>query len=222
MSLTRLAFAKGCSLCLLASMLVACGGGGGGGGSSAKASAAPGGNAAPTIQGQPGSSARTGQSYSFQPAANDPDGDALTFSALNLPAWASLNASTGRISGTPASADEATYSGIVLRVSDGTSTASLGPFSITVSSLATGSATVSWTAPTANGDGSVLTNLAGFQILYGRDANDLSQSISLTNPSVSTYLVEDLTPGTWYFAVIAVNAVGMGSSPSNVASKTIS
>ena len=39
---------------------------------------------------------------------------------------------------------------------------------------------------------------------------------------MSRFVVENLTSGTWYFAVVAVNASGVSSSLSNVGSKTIS
>jgi hypothetical protein len=179
-------------------------------------------NRAPTIQGQAATSVVAGQSYSFQPTASDPDGDALTFSVSNLPSWASFNASTGRISGTPTAADVATYSGITITVSDGSASASLGPFAIAVTAVATGSATLSWLPPQQNTDGSALYDLAGFEVLWGRSPNALDQRVQLKNPSISTYVVENLSPGTWYFAVVAVNASGVASAPSSLASKTIS
>jgi hypothetical protein len=209
---------------LLGLTLAACGGGGGGG------STASGGgsnnppvttNAAPTIQGQPASSVVSAQSYSFQPSATDSNGDTLSFTAANLPAWASLNSATGRISGTPGAADVGTYDGISITVSDGRANASLGPFSITVSEVASGTATLSWMPPTTNSDGTVLTNLAGYEVRYGQDADELSNKVSLTNASLSIYMVENLSAGTWYFAVLAVNSSGVTSSFSNVASKTI-
>jgi hypothetical protein len=207
-------------LVVVALLLAGCGGGGG---DSTAAGSQDGttGNAAPTIQGQPGTAVLAGQAYSFQPMAHDPNGDALTFSVTNLPDWATFNASTGRISGTPTAADVATYTGITIDVSDGSASAMLGPFSIAVTAGGSGTALLNWVPPTQNSDGSTLTDLAGYMVLYGRSANDLQQSVSLTNPSLSSYMVENLTSGTWYFAVVAVNTVGASSQLSNVASKTI-
>jgi len=207
----------------LTAMLVAACGGGGDSGEVAQANPPPGGsNGAPTIQGQPASSILVGQAYSFQPSINDPNGDTLTITAQNVPGWATFNAQNGRISGTPSGADIGSYSNITIRASDGTSTATFGPFSITVTAAAAGAATLSWTPPTANSDGSTLTNLAGYEILYGRDSNDLDQAVSLTNPSLNTYVIDNLTSGTWFFAVMARASNGMTSPLSNVASKTIS
>ena len=49
----------------------------------------------------------------------------------------------------------------------------------------------------------------------------LNQTIEISNPSVTTYVVEQLAAGTWYFAVRAYTSAGNESSLSNVASKTI-
>lgn len=211
------------ALALMASLVAACGGGDGAGASSVQQIGPPGGvgNSAPTIQGQPSSSVLAGQSYSFQPSASDADQDRLTFAVTNLPRWAAFDTVSGRLSGTPAAADVATYSNITITVSDGRASASIGPFAIAVTETGAGVATLSWTPPTQNSDGSALEDLAGYQISYGRSADDLGQSISVTNASVSTYVVENLTTGTWFFAVSAVNARGISSPLSNVASKTI-
>ena len=94
----------------------------------------------------------------------DPDGDTLTYSIQNRPSWATFNTSTGRLSGTPTAAHAGSYANIIISVSDGAASASLPAFTITVAQPSTGSATLSWTAPTQNTDGSSLTNLAGFRI----------------------------------------------------------
>jgi hypothetical protein len=208
-------------LVLAAVMAGGCGGGGGGAASSSATAPGAGVNVPPTIQGQHPASIVAGQSFSFQPSASDPDGDPLTFSATNVPAWATFNTTTGRLSGTPSAADISTYSGITISVSDGRASAALGPFSIAVVAVGSGTATVSWLPPTSNVDGSVLTNLAGYEIIYGRSANELSHNVRLGNASLTTYVVENLSSGTWYFAVVAVAATGATSQLSNVASKTI-
>lgn len=203
--------------------LVALAGCGGGGGDSEKPSApATGANTAPTIQGSPGTTAVVGQAYSFQPTASDADGDTLTFSVSNLPGWASFNQGTGRISGTPGAADVATFSNVRVTVSDGRGgTASTAMFNITVASIGNASVSLSWTPPTANEDGSTLADLAGYEVLYGRDANALDQSLQVTNPSINTFVVDNLTAGTWFFAVRSINRSGVSSQLSNVASKIV-
>lgn len=216
-------FFAGCLL-LTSAMLAGCGGGGGGDSSSNVNPPTSSTNAAPTMSGAPGSTAVVGQAYSFQPAAADANSDALTFTVANLPSWATFNAQTGRISGTPTAAQVGAYANITVTVSDGRANAVVGPFTITVSDVAnaSGSATLSWTPPTQNSDGSSLGNLAGYRVMYGRTSSSLDQTVNVDNPSVNRYMVENLGSGTWYFAVVAVNATGVTSPLSNTASKTIS
>ena len=178
-------------------------------------------NPPPTISGTPATSANAGTAYSFTPTAADPNGNPLTFSIQNPPSWASFNTQSGNLSGTPGSADAGTYSNIIISVSDGTSTASLAAFSIIVTQVANGSATVTWTAPTQNTDGSALTNLAGFNIYYGTSASNLNQSVQIANPGLTTYALGNLAPGAWYFAVNAYTTAGAESALSSIASKTI-
>jgi hypothetical protein len=85
----------------------------------------------------------------------------------------------------------------------------------------TGSALLTWYPPTQNSDGSALTNLAGYKVYWGTSPTNLSNSVTLTNPGLSSYLVEQLTPATWHFALTAVNSAGVESARSNVASKQI-
>jgi hypothetical protein len=200
--------------------LAGCGGGGDGEKASAPATGA---NTAPTITGSPSTTAVVGQAYSFQPTATDADGDTLTFSVAGLPGWASFNQGTGRITGTPTAADVATFSNIRVTVSDGRGgSAATAMFNITVASVGNASVSLSWTPPTENEDGSQLADLAGYEVLFGRDANALDQSRQITNPSINTFVVDNLSAGTWFFAVRSINRSGVSSQVSNVASKIIS
>jgi hypothetical protein len=178
-------------------------------------------NTPPAISGTPVSSVNVGSTYSFKPTASDANGDSLTFSIANRPSWASFNSSTGQLSGTPSSSNAGSYSNIVISVSDGKATATLPAFSISVAQLQPRSATLSWAAPTANTDGSTLTNLAGYRIVYGTSASVLSQTIQVSNPGVTTYVVENLAPGTYYFAIKAYTADGTESAASNIVSKIV-
>jgi putative Ig domain-containing protein len=180
-------------------------------------------NSAPTITGTPPKTGVAGSLYSFTPTAKDANGDSLTFSISNKPAWATFSTSTGKLSGTPSSAQTGTYSNIVIKVSDGKATTSLPAFSIVVSSSTTtdGSATLSWTPPTQNTDGTSLTNLAGYRIYYGTSASALNRTIQVANPGLSRYVVEDLAAATWYFSVRAYTTTGSESAGSNTATKTV-
>ena len=178
-------------------------------------------NRAPTISGTPATTVSSGAAYNFQPTGSDPDGNTLTYSIANRPSWATFNTSTGRLSGTPTASNAGTYSNIVISVSDGTLTASLPAFAITVVQASSGSATLSWTPPTQNTDGSSLTNLAGYRIVYGRTATSLDQTVQVANAGTASYTITGLTSGTWYFRVKAYNSGGAESDVSNAGSKTI-
>lgn len=85
----------------------------------------------------------------------------------------------------------------------------------------TTSAALSWTPPTQNTDGTSLTNLAGYSVHWGTSATSLVQSTQITNPGTTEYNVTNLTPGTWFFGVRAINSTGGISALSNIASKVI-
>lgn len=195
------------------------------GGYSAVATAATA-NRPPVISGTPDTRVLANALYSFTPSASDPDGQALTFSVMGAPAWAGFDPRTGRISGTPGAGDVGITEGIVITVADGTAYASLPAFSVEVQPdvtepVVTGSALVSWLAPTLRVDGSPLDDLAGYQLNYGTNAAAPEHSVDLANPGLSSYLVEDLGAGTWYFHAVAYDAAGNRSAPSNTVSTTI-
>jgi len=178
-------------------------------------------NTPPTISGSPATVVTAETLYVFQPSANDDDGDTLSFSISGRPAWASFDTNTGRLSGTPSDADVGVYSNIVITVSDGEATTSLPAFGITVEALSLGSATLSWTPPTQYEDGSPLNDLAGFRVYWGTQPGVYTNSVTIDNPSVTTYVVEGLAPGTYEFTSTAFNSAGVESVFSNTASKTI-
>jgi hypothetical protein len=174
--------------------------------------------APPTISGSPATSDVSGQAYSFVPTTTNPGGGTLTFSITNMPAWASFSTVTGALTGTPSSVQVGAYSNILISVSNGSASASLASFSITV---AADSASLSWTAPTQNTDGTPLTDLAGYTIYYGTSASELTQTVQVASPSAVSYVVGNLSAGTYYFAVAAYTTAGTQSAQSPVGSKTI-
>jgi hypothetical protein len=178
-------------------------------------------NTAPTISGTPTPAILIGNAYSFTPVAADANGNPLTFSIVNMPAWATFSTTNGRLSGTPTAAHVGTYSNITIRVSDGTATTSLPAFAIAVNQVGVGNATVTWTPPTQNTNGSTLTNLAGYRVVYGTNAANLTQVVQVPNAGTTVQVVENLTSGTYYFAVKAYNTAGAESDLSNISSKTI-
>jgi hypothetical protein len=178
-------------------------------------------NSAPQISGTPSSSIDVGQAYSFTPSAFDPEGDSLVFSIQNQPSWAQFNAANGSLSGTPQAGDAGTYTNISISVSDGDLSDTLQEFNITVNQVSLGIATLNWIPPTANTDGSALTDLAGYKIYYGTSQGDYPNQITINNPGTTTYVVENLAPNTWYFVTTSFNSSGMESDYSNEVSRTI-
>jgi hypothetical protein len=179
--------------------------------------------ASPTISGSPAKTDVAGTAYSFTPTSTDPSHGTLTFSIVNAPSWATFNTATGELSGTPSAADVGASSAITISVSDGTSGATLPSFSITVTQppVTNGTASLNWTAPTTNVNGTPLTNLAGYVVYYGNSATAMTHSAPISNPDTTSYVITGLTTGTWYFEVMAVNSASVESSASAIASKTI-
>lgn len=179
------------------------------------------GNRAPTISGTAPTTVRAGVAYSFRPTAADADGDTLTYSITNKPTWASFSTSTGQLSGTPTSSSVGTYSNVVIKVSDGKASASLPAFSIAVSGSSIGAAQLSWMPPTQNTDGTALTNLAGYRIYYGTSSSTLTQMVQVSGTGLTSYMIENLAPATYYFAVRAYTSGGTESSNSNLVTKIV-
>ena len=182
-------------------------------------------NDAPVISGKPHPTAVVNVPYSFRPDVHDPNGDVLVFQVARKPAWATFDPATGDCSGTPPAGTTGTYTDIAILVSDGDLTTALPPFSIEVTtSSATGStssASLSWSTPTQNEDGTPLTDLAGYRIYYGTSAGDLSRRVVVDNPAATSKVVQHLRQGTWFFAISAYTQTGVESSRSQVVSKVI-
>jgi hypothetical protein len=179
-------------------------------------------NTPPTISGTPVKTTTVGVPYSFKPTASDANGNALTFSIQNRPSWATFSTSTGMLAGTPTVAG--TASNILISVSDGKAVTSLPAFSLAVMAAATSTnrtAYLTWVPPTLYDDGTVMTNLAGYRIKYGKSATDLSTVITVNNPGIANYMVEGLASGVWYFAVTAFTSDGSESENSLVVSSSL-
>ncbi len=98
------------------------------------------------------------------------------------------------------------------------STASTAPQSLAAGGRA---ATLSWAAPTSNTNGTPLTDLTGYRIYYGSSPQELSHTVQINTVGLQTYVIDDLEPGTWYFAVMALASSGAESTLSTVVTKTI-
>ena len=177
-------------------------------------------NHPPSIGGSPATAVATGSAYVFAPAAADSDGDSLTFSIANLPAWAGFDTASGRLTGTPAAQDVGVYSNIVISVSDGKASTSLAAFSVTVNQIATGVVTLSWMPPTQNADGTAVT-LAGYRLYSGSSATALARLVDLPSPGITSYVLSNVASGLRYYAITAYDFAGAESPLSPVVSNTI-
>jgi hypothetical protein len=172
--------------------------------------------------------AQVGAAFDYLPMAQDPERDTLRFPAVNLPSWASLDPTSGHISGTPGPNDAGLYESISITVADATHEVVTAPFSIAVNpavnpELESGSgvASLQWEMPPSKVSGEPLEDLAGYRILYGRSSSDLDQSVMIPDPATTSYQFSTLTPGVWYFAVVAINSNGLEGPPTTLATKSI-
>jgi endoglucanase len=92
-----------------------------------------------TISGTPPTIATVGKYYSFTPTVAGSTGSRLRYSIANRPSWAYFWTPTGHLTGTPSSNSPTSTDGIVISVSNGTSTKALPAFDINVTkAVATG------------------------------------------------------------------------------------
>lgn len=178
------------------------------------------GNDAPILTGNPDSAVMINDMYEFEPAAQDPDGDPLTFQIENKPVWAFFDSETGRLFGQPTMGNIGTYANIRVTVTDGEKSDEL-TFAVTVTDTALGSVSLDWQAPTQNEDGTPLTDLAGYKIYYGKASGAYDNEVNINNPGQTTHVVDNLLPDTYFFTATAYNAAGIESDFSGETIRTI-
>ncbi|MGC3980682.1 MAG: fibronectin type III domain-containing protein [Steroidobacteraceae bacterium] len=214
---------------LLTLILAACSGGEDGNGSTAQTNGATANTAVSglLISGQPATSVGVNSAYYFNANATGNTGT-LAFSISNKPSWATFNTQTGELTGTPTAAG--VYSNVKISVSDGSASAALTAFTITVGGSAvadavgtgTASATLSWVTPEENTDGTLLNDLTGYVIHYGTDASVLDKTVSVDSAAATSYSINGLSAGTtYYFAISAVNTQAVESEFSSVVSISV-
>lgn len=84
-----------------------------------------------------------------------------------------------------------------------------------------GTATLTWTPPTRNTDGSPLTDLSGYFLRYG---TTLGMANVVQIRGMTRWTVENLEPGTYYFTITAYRSGTSGiveSDPSNMVTKVV-
>ena len=141
----------------------------------------------------------------------------LTWSTTELVAPASCTAS-GSWSGTKALSGSEVVAGL---------TGGAKTFTLTCAA-ATGTATLTWTAPTQNTDGSTIPasgagSLAGFELFHAATSAGVSTAtpIVVNNPAATTYTITGLPVGVRYYAAKAFNAEAIRSDFSGQVNNTI-
>lgn len=174
-------------------------------------------NQPPTISGTPATRVHEDDSYSFVPTASDPDRDSLSFAVDNAPAWLAFDTESGRLAGTPRSTDVGRHANIRISVSDGIDQVALPPFDITVAPVFDGGFTLSWQPPRQNTNNTALANLDGFNIYWGTSAGEYTNQITVDNEGTTSYFIDGLDAGTYYFTVTAFNSLEVESEMSDPA-----
>ena len=75
--------------------------------------------------------------------------------------------------------------------------------------------------PTENVDGSALVDLSGYRIHYGDQPQAYSETIAVSNPGLTRFVIESLPPGTHYVAMTAYNTSGAESDYSEEVKVTV-
>jgi hypothetical protein len=144
-------------------------------------------------------------------------------SAAGAPASQSATSSDSSV----ATGSSAPASGSTTAPGTSTGTASQSPTGSGSSGISnpptasSGNVTINWDPPTQNTNGSPLTNLAGFKIHYGTASQKYTQTITVSNPGLVTYVIANLSPGKYYFAVTAYSAAGTESPLSSEVSTKV-
>jgi len=165
--------------------------------------------------GNPSVAQGTSQQFSATGTYSDASTQNLTTSAT----WSSSVPGVAPISNAAGS------QGLATAIAPGTTTITAvsgsvsGTAVLTVAASYPGTATLTWMAPTTNTDGSPLTDLAGYKIYYGTAQGVYTTTIDVGN--VTTYIINNLAPGTYYFVTVSYNTSGNESAYSNEISKTI-
>jgi Fibronectin type III domain len=140
---------------------------------------------------------------------------AVSFTITRAPVWAKFDTATGMLAGTPSASQVGEYAGISISLLAGKTLVALPAFTVTVTAptaSAANAVNLSWDAPTENADGSQLVDLKGYMVHYGSASKTYSDSIKVANPGLTTYVVQNLAAGKYYFAITAYNSAGMESA----------
>ena len=84
-----------------------------------------------------------------------------------------------------------------------------------------GITTLTWIVPTQNELDEPLTDLAGYNIRCWADAGRYTNTIHVSDPTVTSYVIEELAPGKYFCAISAIDKDGDESALSIVVAKSV-
>jgi hypothetical protein len=176
----------------------------------------------PTISGVPKTSVQQDTMYYFIPDATANNGAPLTFDIANQPGWTDFSINSGELTGIPTGDDAGIYKDIVISTDNGEANANIPAFSIEViGDVYSGTVQLTWSPPTQNTDGTQLTDLQGYRVMYGIESGTYEYADRLNNPGITSHQIDGLTAGLWFFTVTAINEKGMESSNADEVSKML-
>ena len=74
-----------------------------------------------------------------------------------------------------------------------------------------------WTAPTTNTDGTPLKDLTAYEVWRGNSGNNFGALNAYINPAYNAFMDNNVPiPGTYYYAVSAIDSSGVFSALSNI------
>lgn len=154
-------------------------------------------NGPPVFETLPVSSVFVGERYEYDVIASDPDGDVVSLSVVQAPAWLSFETDgvLGVLSGTPTAGDVGGYT-IVLRATDDRGAHKNQTFSITVKAVGSVNLPPEVVAPVPNqnaslGGAAVSVDLTS--IFVDADGDPLEFYVSSSAPDVADALVDGTT-----------------------------
>jgi hypothetical protein len=83
-----------------------------------------------------------------------------------------------------------------------------------------GTTTLSWTPPTLAEDGTPL-RLTGYRIYWGQQKGYYTSSVTVDNPGLTRYVVEQLPAATWYFVATALSERGESEFSNEIAMRVL-
>jgi hypothetical protein len=84
-----------------------------------------------------------------------------------------------------------------------------------------GAISISWIPPLENSDGTALVDLAGYRVYLGLESGSYSSVIDIDSIGITSYVIDNLQPGTYYISVTAYDSEGNESVYSNELSKLV-